>query len=72
MIYINCPMKSDFIIELLEASQTDGVSFKFIEKKGIKLAFEVNTEDLDKAIAIAKSTIKATEIGSVLFFQVLK
>ena len=45
-------------------------SFKYEGKTGIKLAFHVNTEDLDKACAIAKKTIKATPIGSVMYFQV--
>ena len=48
----------------------EGVSFKYEGKTGIKLAFHVNTEDLDKACAIAKKTIKATPIGSVMYFQV--
>lgn len=71
MITISCPIKHDFIIECLEASH-EGINFKFENKTGMKLNFTVNTEDLDAAVALAKKTIKATEIGSVLYFQINK
>ena len=70
MIYISCGLNQEFIIDLLEKTTEEGVSFKYEGKTGIKLAFHVNTEDLDKECAIAKKTIKATPIGSVMYFQV--
>lgn len=70
MICVSCPIKQDFIIELLEKYEGEDCQFKFVEKKGIKMKFSVNIEDKDKAIAAAKRIIKATEIGSVLYFQV--
>lgn len=70
MIILNCPMKRDYITELLETYDKDGVTFKKIDEKGMKLTFETNIEDEEKAKKIAKETIKATEIGSVLYFQV--
>ena len=57
MIYISCGLNQEFIIDLLEKTTEEGVSFKYEGKTGIKLAFHVNTEDLDKACAIAKKTI---------------
>ena len=69
-IYISCGLNQEFIIDLLEKTTEEGVSFKYEGKTGIKLAFHVTTEDLDKACAIAKKTIKATPIGSVMYFQV--
>ena len=48
MIYINCALKQDFIIELLEAHKED-IHFKFVSKAGIKMQFEVDTTDLDAA-----------------------
>ena len=72
MIHINCGLNQEFIIELLEKSIEEGISYKYQGKKGISLAFEVNTEDLDKAIDIAKKVIKATAIGSVMYFQITK
>ncbi|EHY7432949.1 hypothetical protein K4062_001186 [Listeria monocytogenes] len=70
MIILNCPMKRDYITELLETYDKDAVTFKKIDEKGMKLTFETNIEDEEKAAKIAKETIKATEIGSVLYFQV--
>ncbi|EPR3043484.1 hypothetical protein ACU4P7_001929 [Listeria monocytogenes] len=70
MIILNCPMKRDYITELLETYDKDDVTFKKIDEKGMKLTFETNIEDEEKAAKIAKETIKATEIGSVLYFQV--
>lgn len=71
MIYINCPLKQDFIIDLLENNNGD-IHYKFVTKVGMKMQFEVDTTDLDAAIATAKSLIKSTEVGSVLYFQVTK
>lgn len=72
MIHISCGVSQDFIIDLLEKNEVEGIHYKFADKKGITLNFSVDTEDLDKAIAVAKQEIKATEIGSVLFFQISK
>lgn len=71
MIYINCPMKQDFIIDLLENAKEAEFTYKFVEKQGIKLTFDVNTKDVDKAIAEAKKLIKATDFGKVLYFQIV-
>lgn len=72
MIHITCGVSQDFIIELLEKEPIEGITFKYEGKKGITLNFSVDTDDLDKAITVAKATIKATQIGSVLFFQISK
>lgn len=71
MITISCPIKQEFIIELLDGVTIDEVTFKYEGKSGIKLTFSTNTDDKEKAVRIAKSTIKATEIGSVLYFQIV-
>lgn len=70
MIIISSPIKQDFIIELLDGKTFDGITFKYESKTGINLQFNVDTEDTEKAIAIAKREIKATEVGSVLYFQI--
>lgn len=49
MIILNCPMKRDYITELLETYDKDGVTFKKIDEKGMKLTFETNIEDEEKA-----------------------
>lgn len=72
MIYISCGVSQEYVIETLEKSEEAGITFKYEGKTGIKLAFSVNTEDLDQAIAVAKQVIKATPTGSVLFLQYSK
>ena len=66
MIKISIPLQQDFVIETLESTN----DFKFVEKKGINLFFETTIEDSEEAIKLAKSTIKGTKTGSVLYFQV--
>lgn len=72
MLYLSCGVNQEFVIDLLEKTIEDGITFQYKGKKGIKLSFEVNTEDVDKAIEIAKKTIKATKMGSVMYFQITK
>lgn len=71
MIYINCPTQQDYIIKTLEESDSE-IKFKSAGKSGMKLSFEVDTDDLDKATALAKSIIKASPMGSALYFQITK
>lgn len=69
MIVVNCPLKQDFIIELL-AGSNEAFSITFIKKEGIRLYFDTDCPDINQAIAYIKDKIKSTEIGKVLFFQV--
>lgn len=71
MIYVNCAAQQDDIINMLENYEGD-IKFKYTGKKGIKIAFEVTTEDLDLAINQAKTIIKESKIGKALYFQVVK
>jgi len=62
----------DKIIETLCSGDFEGVSFTFIEKKGMELTFSADgagAENADAA-AIAKKAIKATGYGKGLFFSV--
>ncbi|MBC1457368.1 hypothetical protein [Listeria newyorkensis] len=70
MIVISSPMKRDFFVETLENYNENGVTFKKVDEKGIKLYFETTTEDEEAAVRIAKDVMKATDIGAVLYFQV--
>ncbi|WP_239253643.1 hypothetical protein [Listeria ilorinensis] len=70
MIIVNCPMKRDYVTDLLEKHDQDGITFKKVAEQGMKLSFETNIEDEEKAAKVAKEAIKATEIGAVLYFQV--
>ncbi|MPN13144.1 hypothetical protein SDC9_160464 [bioreactor metagenome] len=71
MIYVNCAAQQDDIINMLENYEGD-IKCKYAGKKGIKIAFEVTTEDLDLAINQAKTIIKESKIGKALYFQVVK
>ncbi|MDH6364464.1 hypothetical protein M2139_001397 [Enterococcus sp. PF1-24] len=69
MITVNSAMQGDNIIALLEGLTEGEISYKFKEKKGIQLIFEI-TGDKDQAIRLAKDSIKATDWGRILFFNV--
>lgn len=61
-------MKWDYIIELFEIYDKDGVIFKKIDEKGMKFIFEINIEDEEKVVKIVKEIIKVIEIGFVFYF----
>jgi hypothetical protein len=69
-IVVNSPMMSDKIINLLCEYKENGVEFKFIKKTGIKIEFEVSGIEVQEACSLAKSLIKNTEFGNVLYFNV--
>lgn len=71
MIYVNSAAMQNEIIKLLEDCDA-AIKFKYSTKKGIKLGFEVDTEDLDNAIIVAKAVLKDSELGKALYFQVTK
>lgn len=69
MIFLNSPLCQDQIIDLLNNYDEDGVTFKFVDKAGMKLRFETPASDLEAAAKAAKSAIKSQPWGTVLFFQ---
>ncbi len=69
MICINCPAQQDYVKDVL-ANSTGEIQYTFEKKDGIRLFFSVNTEDIDAACAAAKAAIKASPLGSALYFQV--
>ncbi len=66
MIYVGSALKQEEIKETLEKE----LGFKFVSKKGIKLAFEHEGVETAEAIAKAKTAIKGTSYGKVLYFSV--
>ena len=70
MITINSAMQQENIKQLLEAINEDEITYRFKEKKGIQLIFDI-TGDRDLAIRKAKDSIKATDWGHVLYFNVV-
>lgn len=70
MIIINSAMQQDNIKNLLAGIDQDGISFTFKEKRGIQLVFEA-TGDKERAVRLAKDSIKATDWGKVLYYNVI-
>lgn len=71
MIVVNCSLKQDDVVKIVENIEVENKKiFKYIKKEGIKLFFECNLEDEKNATLIAKKSIKSTEIGRVLYFGV--
>lgn len=68
MIIVNSPIMQDKIIKILEAM--DSPTFKFVKKEGIKIYFETDMEDKDKACDVAKKEIKKDPMGSTIMFKV--
>ncbi|MFV0557544.1 MAG: hypothetical protein ACK5MW_02755 [Enterococcus sp.] len=68
MISIASALQQEAIKELLNNYDEAGISYRFTEKKGIKLFFEV-TGDAEVAAKKAKELIKAQSWGGVLFLQ---
>ncbi|AQR93160.1 hypothetical protein [Clostridium saccharoperbutylacetonicum] len=73
MVVVNCPLKQDDIIKIVENIEIESKKeFKFIKKQGIKIYFESNYSDMEKACLIIKKEIKESELGKVLYFNVVE
>lgn len=70
MLYVNTALMQDKIIDLLTNFDDADLTFKYVDKQGIKLRFETNATDLEAAAKKVKAAIKAQSWGSVLYFQV--
>lgn len=72
-IIVKSPLMSEKIKELLDGNSINGVSFAFVEKKGMEMTFSVSGDDIEKldVLAITKNAIKATDYGKGLFFSVV-
>lgn len=71
MIIVNCGLKQDDIVKIVENIEVENRKvFKYIKKEGLKLFFECSLENQKNAALIAKQSIKNTELGKVLYFGV--
>jgi hypothetical protein len=70
MLIVNAPLKREYIISLLNAQTIDGITFTYVRSDNMKLYFNYTPEDSELAKRIAKTTIKASEFGPALFFNV--
>lgn len=71
IIEISSPLKQDFIIELLNNKTFNDISYKHLSTSGIKMSFTFENATRNEAVKTAKEAIKNTEIGYVLYFQVV-
>ncbi len=69
-IAVQTPLKGDEIRALLDGLDKDGAAFTYTGKRGISLEFDVQGPGAENACAVAKSEIKATDWGKVLYFSV--
>lgn len=57
MIVINMPLKKEYIKELLDGKNIDGIEYHFIKQDKMKMYFDVS-EESERAASVAKKTIK--------------
>ena len=69
MIIIQCPLKREYIIDLLDQRKEDNQTFIFKKQENMKLYFEVEG-DQEKAMKNIKRIIKQSKYGSALYFIV--
>ena len=68
MIIVNSPIMQEKIIKIVEAM--DEPKCTFVKKDGIKIYFETEFEDKEKAAALIKAAIKKDPMGSAIMFNV--
>ena len=72
MVLVNCALRQDDIIEIVENIEVGNKKvFKLIKKQGIQIHFNCNLSNQQEAATIAKQEIKATQLGKALFFNVV-
>ncbi|EKQ51522.1 MULTISPECIES: hypothetical protein [unclassified Clostridium] len=71
MIVVNCPLKQDDIIKIVENIEIENKKvFKYAKKQAIKIYFESDYNNVE-ACSIIKKVIKESELGKVLYFNVV-
>ena len=67
MILVNCALRQDDIVAIVEAVEFEGKKpFKLNKKQGIQLYFDADVADSQAAAKEIKAAIKATEVGRAL------
>lgn len=71
MIIVNCALKQNDVIKVVEDIEVDNEKpFKYVKKQGLKLFFESKLEDTEKACSAIKKSIRSTSFGNSLYFSV--
>ncbi len=69
MIFINMPTQQDYVIDVLNDKTFDGIHYTYKGKQGkMKLLFDAQGEG--DPVSTAKAAIKASPLGTALYFQV--
>ena len=69
-VIIRAPMKGDKIAALLDGYTENGTTFTFEKKDDFSLTFDVTGDLASDICATAKSAIKATPWGKVLYYTI--
>lgn len=73
MIVVNCPLKQDEIIKMVEDIEIENKKeFRFVKKQGMKIYFDSDYSDVQKACSAIKQEIKKSDLGKVLYFNVVE
>lgn len=73
MVIVNCPLMQNNVISIVEGIVlNDKKPFKFVEKNGMKIFFDLADITSEDACALIKSEIRKSELGSLLNFSVVK
>ena len=68
---VNSALNQDKIIEALDGYDANGITLKFIEKKGMKLIFEhTGLEEGYEGQAVMKKIIRSNEWAKTLYFSI--
>jgi len=72
-VVVKSALMQDKIKDFLDGGTFSGVSFSFVEKKGIELSFSASGDDLGSldVASIVKSAIKASDFGKGIMFSVV-
>lgn len=73
MIIVNCALRQDDIINIVESIQIEGINiFQFVKREGIRIFFRCNYFlHKEKACNMAHSAISDTNLGRSLNFNVI-
>ena len=71
MIVVNCALRQDDIVSIVENIEVGGTKpYKFIKKQGLQIHFDCELGADQDPVGTAKKAIKETEVGKALFFSV--
>ncbi len=70
MIILNMPLKRDFYIEMFDEQTFEGITYKFVEAKGLKLSFTATGASEEDAGKLMKKLVKESKFGKGIYFSV--